>query len=382
MRIAQLAPLAEAVPPKLYGGTERVVSWLTEELIEMGHEVTLFASGDSITNAVLEPCSRRALRLDSNSCDPMIAYGVTLARIGDLAPRFDAVHSHIDWVHVPLLRRLGVPFVTTLHGRLDLPDLNGSFENCFAKAPYVSISNAQRAPLPQAHWIGTVYHGLPKNLLKANYTPDGGYLAFLGRITPEKGPEIAIQLAHAAGIPLKIAAKVDRVDQAYFDTKVRSLIDGKEIEFIGEIDESQKAAFLGNAAALLFPICWPEPFGLVLIEAMACGTPVIAFRSGSVPEIIEDGSTGFVVNSHREALNAIDRVAMINRHAVRASFERRFTSRRMADDYIRVYETLIRSAQITDGSNSAARKPAAAHHSLLGKNWAVAGSASAIGSAA
>jgi glycosyltransferase involved in cell wall biosynthesis len=381
MRIAQLAPLAEAVPPKLYGGTERVVSWLTEELVEMGHEVTLFASGDSITNAVLEPCSRRALRLDSNSCDPMIAYGVTLARIGDLASRFDAVHSHIDWVHVPLLRRLGVPFVTTLHGRLDLPDLNGSFENCFAKAPYVSISDAQRAPLPQARWIGTVYHGLPQNLLKPNYVPEG-YLAFLGRITPEKGPEIAIQLSRAAGIPLKIAAKVDRVDQAYFDTKVRPLIDGKEIEFIGEIDESQKAAFLGNAAALLFPICWPEPFGLVLIEAMACGTPVIAFRSGSVPEIIEDGITGFVVNSHREALSAIDRVAMINRHAVRASFERRFTSRRMAEDYIRVYETLIRSAQITDESNSAAREPAATHPSLLGKNWAVAGSASAIGSAA
>ena len=364
MRIAQLAPLAEAVPPKLYGGTERVVSSLTEELVEMGHEVTLFASGDSITNAVLEPCSRRALRLDSNSCDPMIAYGVTLARIGDLASRFDAVHSHIDWVHVPLLRRLGVPFVTTLHGRLDLPDLNGSFENCFAKASYVSISDAQRAPLPQAHWIGTVYHGLPQNLLKPNYVPEG-YLAFLGRITPEKGPEIAIQLSRAAGIPLKIAAKIDRVDQAYFDTKVRPLIDGKEIEFIGEIDESQKAAFLGNAAALLFPICWPEPFGLVLIEAMACGTPVIAFRFGSVPELIEDGVAGFVVDSHRDAMNAIDRVAMINRRGVRASFERRFTARRMAEDYVRVYHTLIRSAQTNNWNNSARHKRADRYDSLL-----------------
>jgi glycosyltransferase involved in cell wall biosynthesis len=364
MRIAQLAPLTEAVPPKLYGGTERVVSWLTEELVEMGHEVTLFASGDSITNAVLEPCSPRALRLGVNSCDPMIGYGIALARIGDLASRFEAVHSHIDWIHVPLLRRLGVPFVTTLHGRLDLPDLNRSFENCFAEAPYVSISDAQRAPLPQAHWIGTVYHGLPKNLLKPNYTPDG-YLAFLGRIAPEKGPEVAIQLARAAGIPLKVAAKVDRVDQVYFDTKVRPLIDGKEIEFIGEIDESQKASFLGNALALLFPICWPEPFGLVLIEAMACGTPVIAFRYGSVPELIEDGVAGFVVDSHRDAMNAIDRVAMIDRRAVRASFERRFTARRMAEDYVRVYETLIRSAQIPGWNNSAGHKGGDRCDSLL-----------------
>jgi glycosyltransferase involved in cell wall biosynthesis len=359
MRIAQLAPLAEAVPPKLYGGTERVVSWLTEELVEMGHEVTLFASGDSITNAVLEPCAPQALRLNPSHRDPMLAYGLALARVAELASHFDVVHSHIDWVHIPLFRRLGVPFVTTLHGRLDLPELNGCSESYFAEAPFVSISNAQRAPLPQARWVGTVYHGLPKNLLKPNFTPDG-YLAFLGRIAPEKGPEAAISLAHAAGIPLKIAAKVDRIDQAYFNSKVRPLIDGKDIEFVGEIDQSQKATFLGKAAALLFPICWPEPFGLVLIEAMACGTPVIAFRSGSVPELIEDSVTGFIVDSHRDALSGIRRVATIDRRAVRASFERRFTARRMAEDYVGIYETLIRPAQIKYWKNPAWGETAAA----------------------
>jgi len=355
MRIAQLAPLAEAVPPKLYGGTERVVSWLTEELVDMGHDVTLFASGDSITNALLEACSLQALRLDPIHRDPMLSYGVALARIADQASQFDVVHSHIDWVHVALLRCLGVPFVTTLHGRLDLPDLNGCFENCFAGAPFVSISNAQRAPLPQAHWAGTVYHGLPKNLLKPNFAPEG-YLAFLGRIAPEKGPETAIRLARAAGIPLKIAAKVDKVDQAYFETKVSPLIDGKDIEFVGEIDESQKAPFLGNAAALLFPITWPEPFGLVVIEAMACGTPVIAFRCGSVPELIEDGVTGFVVDSYRDTLSAIDRVAVINRRTVRAAFERRFTARRMAEDYIRLYESIARQCRPDTGKILPGRK--------------------------
>jgi glycosyltransferase involved in cell wall biosynthesis len=339
MRIAQVAPLAEAVPPKLYGGTERVVSWLTEELVELGHEVTLFASGDSITNAMLEPCSRQALRLASSHRDPMLAYGIALARLAGRAAHFDVVHSHIDWVHIPLLRHLGVPFVTTLHGRLDLPDLNGSFESCFGGARFISISDAQRVPLPHTAWAGTVYHGMPKYLLKPNLSPDG-YLAFLGRITPEKGPETAISLARAAAMPLKIAAKVDRADQAYFDFKVRPLIDGKAIEFVGEIAEQQKAAFLGNAAALLFPICWPEPFGLVIIEAMACGTPVIAFRGGSVPELIEDGITGFVVDSYDEAVSAIQRIATIDRRGVRAGFERRFTARRMAEDYLRIYEAL------------------------------------------
>jgi glycosyltransferase involved in cell wall biosynthesis len=342
MRIAQVAPLAEAVPPKLYGGTERVVSWLTEELVELGHEVTLFASGDSITNAVLEPCSRQALRLNSSHRDPMLAYGIALARLAGRASHFDVVHSHIDWVHIPLLRHLGVPFVTTLHGRLDWPDLTGSFESCFGDAPFVSISDAQRVPLPHARWVGTVHHGMPKDLLKPKLTPEG-YLAFLGRITPEKGPETAISLARAAGIPLKIAAKVDRVDQAYFDCRVSPLIDGKAVEFIGEIAEQQKVEFLGNAAALLFPICWPEPFGLVVIEAMACGTPVIAFRGGSMPELIEDGITGFVVDSYDEALSAIHGIATLDRRSVRAGFERRFMARRMAKDYLRIYEALAYS---------------------------------------
>jgi glycosyltransferase involved in cell wall biosynthesis len=328
-----------------------VVSWLTEELIAMGHEVTLFASGDSITNAVLEPCSPQALRLDPGHPDPLLAYGVALARIADRASHFDVVHSHIDWLHIPLLQCLGLPFVTTLHGRLDWPNLNGCFDNCFPEAPFVSISNAQRAPLPQARWVATVHHGLPKNLLEPNFAPEG-YLAFLGRIAPEKGPETAIRLARAAGIPLKIAAKVDRVDRAYFEARVRPLIDGRDIEFVGEIDESQKTRFLGNAAALLFPICWPEPFGLVQIEAMACGTPVIAFRAGSVLELIEDGVTGFVVDSHDDALSAINRVPILDRRAVRASFERRFTARRMAEDYVRVYEALRRPAQISYRGNA------------------------------
>jgi glycosyltransferase involved in cell wall biosynthesis len=340
MRIAQVAPLAEAVPPKLYGGTERVVSWLAEELVQLGHDVTLFASGDSITNAVLESSSPRALRLDPDKSDPMLAYGTMLAQVADMASQFDVVHSHVDWVHIPLLRNLGVPFVTTLHGRLDLPNLRRSFDRCFGEAPFVSISDAQRAPLPNAHWVGTVYHGLPKYLLKPNVAARG-YLAFLGRIAPEKGPDTAICLARAAGLPLKIAAKVDKADKAYFEEKVRPLIKDNSIEFVGEIDDGDKAEFLGNAIALLFPIRWPEPFGLVLIEAMACGTPVIAFRCGSVPELIEDGVTGFVVDSFQGALRAIDRAPDMDRTAVRANFERRFTARRMAEDYLRIYQALI-----------------------------------------
>jgi len=340
MRIAQLAPLVESVPPKLYGGTERVVSWLTEELVDMGHEVTLFASGDSTTNAALVACSSRSLRLDPGNHDPLLAYSAMLARLAELAARFDVVHSHLDWLHIPLLRQLSVPSVTTLHGRIDLPQLDGCFERCFGDALYVSISDAQRTPLPNAHWAGTVYHGLPQNLLRPSFRPEG-YLAFLGRICPEKGPETAIQLSRAANLPLKIAAKVDEVDRAYFKSKVKPLIDGKTVEYIGEIDEGQKADFLGNAAALLFPIHWPEPFGLVMVEAMACGTPVIAFGCGSVPEVIQDGVTGFVVDSFEEALDATDRVKTVERQGVRKTFERRFTARRMAEDYVAVYQNVI-----------------------------------------
>jgi len=346
MRIAQIAPLAEAVPPKLYGGTERVVSWLTEELVRLGHEVALFASGDSKTSARLEACWPHALRLDPGHPDPMLAYAATLERLAGMVDRFDVVHSHIDWIHIPLLRRLGVPFVTTLHGRLDLPNIDSCFGQCFAETPFVSISDAQRTPLPDAHWVGTVYHGLPEDLLVPNFAPKG-YLAFLGRIAPEKGPETAIRLARAAGLPLKIAAKVDKVDRAYFESKVEPLIDGHQIELIGEIDEQQKSTFLGNALALLFPISWPEPFGLVMIEAMACGTPVIAFPSGSVPEVIDDGMTGFVVEPE-QALSAIDAISKLDRRQVRGRFEQRFMARRMAQDYVRIYETLLRSSPMTN----------------------------------
>jgi glycosyltransferase involved in cell wall biosynthesis len=339
MRIAQVAPLAEAVPPKFYGGTERVVSWLTEELVRLGHEVTLFASADSETSARLDACWPQALRLDPGHPDPMLAYAAMLERLAGMVGDFDVVHSHIDWLHIPLLRRLGVPFLTTLHGRLDLPKIETCFGQCFAETAFVSISDAQRLPLPEAHWVGTVYHGLPEDLLVPNFAPKG-YLAFLGRMSPEKGPEPAIRLAKAAGLPLKMAAKVDKVDGAYFESKVWPLIDGHQIEFMGEIDEHQKSTFLGNALALLFPISWPEPFGLVMIEAMACSTPVIAFPCGSVPEVVDHGITGFVADAEH-ALSAIDAVSRLDRRQVRARFERRFTAQRMAQDYVRVYETLL-----------------------------------------
>jgi glycosyltransferase involved in cell wall biosynthesis len=338
MRIAQVAPLAEAVPPKLYGGTERVVSWLTEELVELGHEVTLFASEDSITNAVLEACSPRALRLNTSDRDPMLAYAAMLARVAGMADQVDVIHCHLDWVHIPLLSQLGVPFLTTLHGRLDLPELAETVEY-FGNASFVSISDAQRAPVSGIDWLGTVPHGLPENLFKPYEEPES-YLAFLGRITRDKGPDTAVRLAKAAGLPLKIAAKVDRADRNYFEDKVRPLVDGREVEFVGEIAEGQKNDFLGKAVALLFPIDWPEPFGLVMIEAMACGTPVIAFRRGSVPEIVEDGVTGFVIDGEDQAPAALSRLRTLDRRRIRAAFERRFTARRMAKDYLRIYGLL------------------------------------------
>jgi len=266
-----------------------------------------------------------------------------LARVADLSDHFDVVHAHIDWIHIPLLRSLGVPFVTTLHGRLDHPALATLCTNCFPDSHFVSISEAQRIPLPQANWVGTVYHGLPENRLTPNYDPKG-YLAFLGRITPDKGPETAIQLARAAELPLKIAAKIVRSERRYFTQRIEPLLDGTDVEFVGEIDEAHKAEFLGNAAALLFPINWPEPFGLVMIEAMACGTPVIAFRCGSVPEVIDDGITGYAVEPD-DGLNAISRAVKLDRRNVRRRFEERFTARRMAENYVRIYETTIKAGR-------------------------------------
>jgi glycosyltransferase involved in cell wall biosynthesis len=335
MKIAQLAPLAESVPPKLYGGTERVVSWLTEELVALGHEVTLFASGDSRTGANLATVWPRALRLSRPRTDPAAAEAVLLQAIAERAHEFDVIHSHLDWIHLPLLQTLRAPFITTLHGRLDLPYLP-LMASRFPEAPFVSISDSQRKPLPDLHWLGTVHHGMPNDLLQPGFEPQD-YLAFLGRITPEKGPDKAIRIARSAGSRLRIAAKVPRADNQFFMKEVKPLVDGAQVEFIGEVDDKGKAPFLQNATALLFPIDWPEPFGLVMIEAMACGTPVIATPRGSVPEIVEDGVTGFLVDTEAEAVEAVERVGQLDRRRVRHEFERRFSARRMAEDYLRYY---------------------------------------------
>jgi glycosyltransferase involved in cell wall biosynthesis len=338
LRIAQVAPLAESVPPKLYGGTERVVSWLTEELVALGHDVTLFAGGDSVTSASLIPVWPQALRLSRPRPDPCAACAVLLEKLAEQVSSFDVIHSHIDWLPLPLLRRLGVPSVTTLHGRLDLEYVATTVRS-FSDASFVSISDHQRTPLPGLNWLGTVYHGMPLDSLMPCYEPDG-YLAFLGRITPEKGPEDAIRWARAAHRPLRIAAKIPRSKSRYFKERIEPLLNGNGVEFLGEVADSSKQSFLSRAAALLFPIDWPEPFGLVMIEAMACGTPVIATRRGSVPEIIEHGVTGFVVDSEQEALAALDRVSILDRRRVRAEFERRFSAKRMAKDYLKVYHAL------------------------------------------
>src|SRR5712672_732698 len=338
MRIAQVAPLAESVPPKLYGGTERVVAWLVDELVKLGHEVTLFASGDSVTPARLNAVWPRALRLGRPRSDPMAAQAALLEAVARQASDFDIIHAHIDWMHLPLLSRLNVPFVTTSHGRMDLPGLPDVVRR-FAGAPFVSISNNQRAPLAEANWIGTVYHGLLTTLFRPAFGP-GSYLAFLGRLTAEKGPEAAIRIARAAGMPLRIAAKVPRGERRYFKERLEPQIDGDQIRLIGEVDDAAKEKFLAGASALLFPIDWPEPFGLVMIEAMACGTPVIAFRSGSVPEVVDDGVTGFVVDGEAEAVQAIRRLGELDRRQVRAHFEQRFTAKRMTEEYLSHYAML------------------------------------------
>jgi glycosyltransferase involved in cell wall biosynthesis len=339
LRIAQIAPLAESVPPKAYGGTERVVAWLIEELVELGHEVTLFASGDSRTRANLNPVWPRALRLGRPRSDPLAAQAALLEAVAVHATNFDVIHAHVDWLHLPLLSRLGVPFVTTTHGRLDLPGLPDVVRR-FPNAPFISISDNQRRVLPEADWTGTVYHGLPADMFRANFEP-GSYLAFLGRLSHDKGPEAAIHIARAVGMPLHIAAKVPRGEVRYFKERLEPQIDGDQVRLIGEVDDESKQGFLAGAAALLFPIDWPEPFGLVMIEAMACGTPVIAFRSGSVPEVVDQGITGFVVDGEPEAVRAIGRLGELDRRQVRKQFERRFTAKRMADEYVRQYEKMV-----------------------------------------
>ncbi len=338
MRIAQIAPLHEAVPPKLYGGTERVVSFLTEELVAQGHDVTLFASGDSVTTAKLKSVWPRALRLDPAIRDPIAPHMLLMEAVRRQAGEFDVLHFHMDYWPFSLFGRQRTPFVTTMHGRLDLAELPPVFD-MFPNVPIVSISDAQRRPLPQANYVSTVQHGLPHDLL----TPQPGpkdYLAFLGRIAPEKGPDRAIRIARACGIPLKMAAKVDRADQVYFDSVIRPMLAGGGVELIGEINDAQKPEFLSGAMALLTPIDWPEPFGLVMIEAMACGTPVIAFNRGSVPEIVEDGVSGYIVEDETGAMAAVNRLSRLSRATVRQRFEARFTARRMAEDYVSIYRSL------------------------------------------
>jgi glycosyltransferase involved in cell wall biosynthesis len=345
MRIAQIAPLIESVPPRLYGGTERIVSYLTEELVRQGHDVTLFASGDSLTSAELVPCAERALRLEPTVRDPLPYYMVMLDRLRRRADEFDVLHFHIDYLHFPLFRDLAARTLTTQHGRLDLPDLPVAYR-AFPEFPLVSISDDQRRPCPNWYWVRTVHHGLPANLYPFAPVAEGGYLAFLGRICPEKRPDHAIEIARRAGLPLKIAAKVDRVDQAYFDEVIRPLLRDPLIEFVGEIGEHGKGAFLGGARALLFPIDWPEPFGLVMIEAMACGTPVIAYRRGSVSEVIEDGWTGFMVDNVGEAAAAVAHLDRLDRASIRARFEQRFTARQMANEYVAAYSSLAVAVEL------------------------------------
>jgi glycosyltransferase involved in cell wall biosynthesis len=344
MKIAQIAPLVESVPPTLYGGTERVVSWLTEELVAQGHDVTLFASGDSVTRATLEAIVPRGLRLDGihNSLPYNL---IMLDRVAARQDAFDILHFHSDFFQYPLFRSMAHKTLTTLHGRQDLAELPDIYR-AFPHMPLVSISNDQRKPVPPVNWMGTVYHGLPEKLLKEG-PGDGGYLAFLGRICADKGPLQAIEIARRAGMKLKMAAKVDPVDQRYFDEQIKPVLDASpHVEFIGEINDAQKPDFLGKAKALLFPISWPEPFGLVMIEAMACGTPVVAFRSGSVPEVMEDGLTGYVVDDVDGAVAACARLDRLFRPSVRSRFEERFSVRAMALEYVKIYERLCEAGGV------------------------------------
>jgi glycosyltransferase involved in cell wall biosynthesis len=342
VRIAQVAPLYEAVPPLYYGGTERVVSYLTEELVRQGHDVTLFASGDSVTSAKLSSCCRSSLRLDPSCVDPLPHHLLMLEQVYRRAEEFDILHFHTDYLHFPLCRRHSCCQLTTLHGRLDIADLAPLYQE-FTDIPLVSISDAQRTPLPWANWKKTVHHGLPPELLPFN-SEGGDYLAFLGRISPEKRVDTAIAIARRSGIRVRIAAKVDKVDLRYFNEVIKPLLDGPLVEFIGEIGEDAKKEFLGNAMALLFPIDWEEPFGLVMIEAMACGTPVIAYARASVPEVIRDGVSGFIVRDVDEAVRAVAEVGRLSRAGCRRHFEESFTAQRMAADYLALYHQLMAEA--------------------------------------
>jgi glycosyltransferase involved in cell wall biosynthesis len=352
LKIAQVAPLYESVPPKLYGGTERVVSYLTEALVEAGHEVTLFASGDSETSARLIPCCPKALRLNQYECQDQLAHHfVMLEEVLERADQFDIIHFHVDYMHFPLSKLSGLVHVSTLHGRLDSPDLAPLYRK-YKNMPLTSISLSQRKPLPWVNWIGNVYHGLPADLLPLG-DGRGKYLAFLGRISPEKRVDRAIEIAQKLHMPLKIAAKVDRADRAYYEREIKHLLDTPNVEFVGEIDEQQKGAFLGDAYAYLFPIDWPEPFGLTMIESMACGTPTIAFNCGSVSEVITHGVTGFIVDTIDEAVNAVQQAAVLDRVACRAEFMKRFSAPKMAQQYVKLYQASVRAKSAVPYSVSA-----------------------------
>lgn len=340
MKIAQVAPLAESCPPREYGGTERVVSYLTEELVARGHQVVLFASGDSVTRAKLIPPTPKALRKADGKVDQLAYMTIQLAQVLRSASRFDVIHFHWDYLHFPVFSGTRQPTVTTFHGRLDLPHF-APLTGAFPTMPLVSISDAQRRPIPHANWYETIYHGLPMDLLPYG-DGDGGYLAFIGRISPEKRVDRAIEIARRVGLPLRIGAKVDAADRSYFEDQIRPLIERSPfVEFIGEVDDRGKAELLGGASAMLFPIDWPEPFGLVMIEAMATGTPVVAFNHGSVPEVLESGRTGYIVDNMDDAVAATRAAIGLDRRAVRAAFEERFSVRRMVDDYVDLYERLV-----------------------------------------
>lgn len=340
MKIAQVSPLIESVPPRLYGGTERIVSYLTEELVRMGHDVTMFASGDSTTAADLVSCARMALRLDADVKDQYPYYMTMIDKVRRMADEFDIIHFHIDYFQFPLFREIAEKTVTTLHSRQDVSDLKTLYA-AFPEMPLVSISDAQRRPVSNANFAGTVYHGLPTTLHGPNLKPSGDYVAFLGRVSPEKRLDRAIRIACAAGIPIRIAAKVDKADREYYEQVIKPMLSLPGVEFVGEINDRQKPEFLGNARAMLFPIDWPEPFGIVMIESMACGTPVLAFRNGSVPEVIDDGMSGFIVDSEEEAVSMLHRTVNLDRRQVRRRFEERFSSARMAKDYVEIYNKLL-----------------------------------------